>query len=246
MRTFGLIGCPLEHSFSKKYFVEKFEKEKIEDAVYKNFSIENIDLFPEILKSEDNICGFNVTSPYKLEVIPFLNELDDTAKKIGAVNCIKVQNNKLIGYNTDVYGFVKSLEKYLTKDIKTALILGTGGAAKAVSYGLQSLNISFKFVSSSYDKLNNSTIHYSNLNSEIIESHKLIINATPLGIFPDINNKPNIPYNYLTPAHILYDLIYNPSETLFLKEGKKKEAIIINGFEMLKLQAEKAWEIFNS
>lgn len=245
MRTFGLIGYPLEHSFSRKYFLEKFENENIKDAIYKNFSINKIELFSEIIKNKDNLSGFNVTAPYKLEIIPFLNELDITAKEIGAVNCIKVKKNTLIGYNTDIYGFTKSLEKHINKNIKSALILGTGGAAKAVSFGLKSLNINYKFVTSSI-KINASTICYSDLNSEIIKNTQLIINATPLGIFPNINEKPNIPYTSINSNHILFDLIYNPAETLFLKEGKKRGAKIINGYEMLKLQAEKAWEIFNS
>jgi len=246
MKVYGLIGFPLSHSFSKKYFDNKFEKENIKNVSYKNFSIENIKLFPKILNSEKNIKGFNVTSPYKLEIIPFLDKIDIAAKEIGAVNCVKVSFGKLIGYNTDVYGFVESLKKHLNKEVKSALILGTGGAAKAVSYGLKTLDIKHKFVTSKIEKINNSTIHYSNLHSDIIKNNLLIINATPLGIFPNINEKPDISYRYVTSKHILFDLIYNPSETLFLKEGIKRNATSINGYEMLKLQAEKAWEIFNS
>ncbi len=250
MRVFGLIGYPLSHSFSRKYFLEKFKKENILEVEYKNFSIDKIELFPEIINSEKNISGFNVTSPYKEQIIPFLDELDIAAKEIGAVNCIKVGDEdnglRLIGYNTDIYGFCKSLEQHLNPNVKNALILGTGGAAKAVAYGLKSRNINFKFVTSKKEKLNNNTIHYSDLNSETINENLLIINATPLGIFPDVNEKPDIPYQFITKSHILFDLIYNPSETLFLKEGKIKDATIINGYEMLTLQAEKAWEIFNS
>jgi len=250
MRTFGLIGYPLSHSFSRKYFLEKFQKENILEVEYKNFSINTINLFSEVIKTEKNISGFNVTSPYKEQIISFLDELDISAKEIGAVNCIKVKksnkNIHLIGYNTDVYGFCQSLNKYLNPNVTNALILGTGGAAKAVSYGLKLKNINFKFVTSKFGKLNDNTIHYSNLNSKIIEENLLIINATPIGIFPNVNDKPEIPYQFITESHILFDLIYNPTETLFLKEGKIKEATIINGHEMLELQAEKAWDIFNS
>lgn len=249
MRTFGLIGYPLSHSFSRKYFLEKFKNENIKDVEYKNFSIDSVKLFPEILNAEKNISGFNVTAPYKNQIIQYLTKLSGIAKDIDAVNVIKVKKDKtnieLIGYNTDVYGFVESLKNHLSNEHKNALILGTGGAAKAVAYGLKTLNINFIFVSSKKEKTNQITIQYSDLNSDIIKNNRLIINATPLGIFPDINEKPNMPYDKISKQHILFDLIYNPAETLFLKEGKKRGAKIINGYEMLKLQAEKAWEIFN-
>ncbi len=250
MKTFGLIGYPLSHSFSRKYFLEKFKLENINGVSYKNFSINSINLFPDIIKTEKNIAGFNVTSPYKKQIIPFLDKLDLLAKEIGAVNVIKIKkcdgNIELIGYNTDVYGFEKSLKKHLNSDIKNALILGTGGAAKAVAYALRTLKIDYLFVSSKKEKINNKTIQYSDLSSEIIANNKLIVNATPLGIFPDINKKPYIPYKFISKSHILFDLIYNPTETLFLKEGKNRNAKIINGYEMLIFQAEKAWEVFNS
>lgn len=251
MRVFGLIGYPLLHSFSKKYFIEKFENEKIQEVKYKNFSINSINLFKDILETEIDISGFNVTAPYKEQIIPYLDELDEVAKEIGAVNCIKIErqeNNKkkLIGYNTDYYGFAESLKKHINSNIKQALIFGTGGAAKAVAYGLKTLNIEYTFVTSKKEKLNSNTISYDTLNLGIINKNLLLINATPLGIFPNINEKPNIPYNCITKEHFLFDLIYNPEETLFLKEGKNKGATIINGYEMLKFQAEKAWDIFNS
>ncbi len=250
MKIFGLIGYPLSHSFSRKYFLEKFKLENINGVSYTNFSINSINLFPDIVKTEKNIAGFNVTSPYKKQIIPFLDKLDLLAKEIGAVNVIKINkhnaNIELVGYNTDVYGFEQSLKKYLNSDIKNALILGTGGAAKAVAYGLKSLQIDYLFVSSKKEKINNKTIQYSDLSSEIIANNKLIVNATPLGIFPDINKKPDIPYKFISKSHILFDLIYNPTETLFLKEGKSRNAKIINGYEMLTFQAEKAWEVFNS
>lgn len=248
MKVYGLIGYPLTHSFSKKFFTEKFEKENIIDINYLNLPINSIHLFPGILKSIENIAGFNITSPYKEQIIPYLDEIDKDAKQIGAVNVIKIikkgNSFKLKGYNTDVFGFTQSLKKYINPKIKNALILGTGGAAKAVAHGLKSIDIKYKFVTSKQNK--NQTIGYSNLNTEVINKNLLIINATPIGIFPDINEKPNIPYKFISDSHILFDLIYNPSETLFLKEGKKKGAKIINGHEMLELQAEKAWNIFNS
>ncbi len=247
MRTFGLIGYPLTHSFSKKYFLKKFKDEVITDAEYLNFPVQNINKFKEIINSDKNFAGFNVTSPYKQEIIPFLDELDNSAQKINAVNVIKVtEKNKRIylkGYNTDIYGFQESLKKKINPEIKNALILGSGGAAKAVSYALKNMNFNYKFVSRKEKSLEK-FISYNELNKDIISENLLIINATPLGIYPKINQKPDIPYYFLSEKHHLFDLIYNPSQTLFLTEGKKRGAKIQNGLEMLHLQAEKAWEIF--
>jgi len=249
MRTFGLIGYPLAHSFSEKYFSNKFKIEGINDAVFKNFEIKSIDSFIEIIRKEKNLKGLSVTSPYKTEVIKYLDDIDNEADKIGAVNAVKIRNINgklhLKGYNTDVYGFINSFEKEIFDKIKTALIIGTGGAADAVSYGLGKFNITYKFLTR--NKINKETyINYSELSEEDIRTNLLIINATPVGMFPDVNEKPSIPYEFVCSDHILYDLIYNPAVTSFLKEGKKRNATIINGRRMLELQAEKAWQIFNS
>lgn len=248
MRVFGLIGYPLSHSFSELFFNEKFKKENLNDVQYKKFPIKNISEFPKIIKSENNISGFNVTSPYKEVIISFLDELDNTAIEVGAVNVVKIIRNsnsvKLIGFNSDVFGFQNSLAEKLNPEIKSGLILGTGGAAKAVAAALINLNISFQFVSrNKSDKIN--YLKYSELNQRIIENNLLIVNASPLGIYPEINNKPDIPYEYISEKHYLFDLIYNPPETLFLKKGIKRNASVQNGLKMLHLQAEKAWEIFN-
>ncbi len=247
MELYGLIGFPLEHSFSYKYFTKKFKEEKI-DADYKNFPIENIKSLPEIIEKHSNLLGLSVTSPYKKQVIPYLDKLDISAEKVGAVNCIKIdRTNKtpvLIGYNTDVFGFTESLKLLLTSKIKTGLILGTGGAAKAVEYSLQKLDITYKFVSSSSKATN--ILSYSGLTKEIIKENLLIINATPLGMLPETDKFPKIPYEFINKEHTCFDLIYNPEETVFLRKSKQKGAKISNGLKMLELQAEKAWGNFNS
>lgn len=242
---FGLIGKNISYSFSKKYFTEKFQKLNLTAYRYDNYDLPEIEEFPFILyQREDDFQGFNVTIPYKQSIIKYLDEVDMDAKKIGAVNTIKVSNdNRLIGYNTDAYGFQKSIEQLLQKHHKKALVLGTGGASKAVAYALDKLNLDSKFVSRSNSE---KSLLYSNLNQQIIEEYTVIINCTPLGTHPNIENSPNIPYNFITDKHLLFDLIYNPSETKFLLEGKKRGAIIKNGLEMLELQAEKSWEIWNS
>ena len=248
MRVFGLIGYPLSHSFSKKYFLDKFENENINDAEYFNFSVSDIKQFPEILKSRENFIGFNITSPYKETIIPYLDELDVSASEINAVNVVKItkkgNNRRLTGYNTDIYGFKKSLLKKLNPEIKSALIFGTGGAARAVFLALKSLSIECKFVSRN-KKSEDTYISYEDLNNDVISDNLLLVNATPLGLFPNTETKPDIPYSYITEKHHLFDLIYNPPLTQFLSEGKKKNATIQNGLEMLHFQAEKAWEIFN-
>jgi len=242
---FGLIGKNISYSFSKKYFTEKFQKLGLNTFRYHNYDLPEIDEFPFILyQREEHFKGFNVTIPYKESIIKYLDEVEEEALKIGAVNTIKVTSeNKLIGYNTDVYGFHKSITSILTKHHKKALILGTGGASKAVSYALNKLKIEHKFVSRK-DSENN--FLYSDLNEKIIQTYTVIINCTPLGTHPNIEDSPNIPYQYITNTHLLFDLIYNPTETKFLKEGKKRGAITKNGYEMLELQAEKSWEIWNS
>ena len=242
---FGLIGKDISYSFSKKYFTEKFQKLGLNSYKYSNYDIPEIEEFPFILyHKEDGFRGFNVTIPYKQSIIKYLDEVESDAKEIGAVNTIKVtKNNNLVGYNTDVYGFQNSIESLLQKHHKKALILGTGGASKAVAYALLKLGIKYEFVSRN---VSDNGFLYSGLTKQIIEEHTVIINCTPLGTHPNIENSPNIPYQFITNKHLLFDLIYNPSETKFLQEGKKRGATIKNGLEMLELQAEKSWEIWNS
>ena len=241
MAKYGLIGKNIGYSFSKDFFTKKFKNEKKKNS-YHNFDIASIDEFPEILMKHKDIRGLNVTTPYKEQIIPFLDRIDKEAKQIGAVNAIKVKGTKLIGYNTDDYGFAKSLESiYPIK--KTALILGSGGAAKAIAFVLKSMSFQYKIVSRSESQ---STITYGNLSDEVMSDHALIINCTPLGTFPNIYDCPKIPYELLTDAHVLYDLVYNPSETEFLKRGFTQGARVKNGLEMLEYQAKKSWEIWKS
>jgi len=247
MRTFGLIGYPLSHSFSASYFSEKFKRENINDAQYLNFPIDNINLLKDIFNQNQELCGLNVTIPYKEKVIDYLNELSSEASAIGAVNTIKIKrtNNQkyLIGYNTDEYGFRHTLIPHLKEFHNKAIILGTGGASKAVVYVLKSLNIDYLIVSRTPRESNQ--IGYKDIDKNLIENHKIIINTTPLGMYPNINSCPDIPYEYLTDKHILYDLIYNPEKTLFLMKGEERGSLVINGHMMLILQAEKAWQIWN-
>jgi len=247
MNIIGLIGNPLTHTFSKNYFQTKFQRENIADYEYRLFPLENISDFPEILKLIPNIVGLNVTIPYKEEIIEYLDDIDDEAQEIGAVNVIKItnvnNNQTLKGYNTDVYGFQNSLLPCLNGNESKALVLGTGGASKAVQYGLKRLKIEFTLVSRKpYSE--EKTVFYSEINKEIIEQHQIIINTTPLGMYPNILHYPEIPYEFINNKHILFDLIYNPKESQFLKFGKFRNATTINGLEMLFLQAEKSWEIF--
>jgi len=242
MKTYGLIGFPLTHSFSVKYFTEKFKRESITDCVYKNFPIESIEDLSTLLKTE-SLSGLNVTIPYKESVIEYLDTVDETAQAIGAVNCIKFTDGKLIGYNTDVFGFCESLKKYLGDTHPKTLILGTGGSSKAVAYALDQLNIHYTFVSR---RKKAEWLTYHDLTKDIINDHKLIINTSPIGMYPDTESSPALPYEYLTSDHYLYDLIYNPEETLFLSQGAGHDTHIKNGLEMLYLQAEKNWEIWHS
>jgi len=242
MRTYGLIGYPLEHSFSKKYFSEKFIREGIDDCRYRDFLISTIDEFPLLIEKENELCGLNVTIPYKESVIKHLHELTGEAKEIGAVNCIKIINEKRIGYNTDYFGFENSLKPLLENYHTKALILGSGGSAKAVKYVLKESGIHCVTVSSSGVK---DSISYSDVTNKIISNHLLIINTTPVGMFPKTGEAPPIPYQYISNKHLLYDLIYNPEETLFLKHGKEQGAKTKNGLQMLQLQAEESWRIWN-
>ncbi len=244
MHKLGLLGKNISYSFSRNYFKLKFEKEGISDVIYDNFDIEDISVFPSIIKNTNGLKGLNVTIPYKQAVMPFLDKIDKKAKAIGAVNTIKIKKNgKLVGYNTDCYGFKKSIKHLLKPHHRKALILGTGGASKAIAYVLNELKIEYNFVSRTTSK----DVHltYDNLNETIIKEFDIIINCTPLGTFPNVENCPNIPYEGITEKHIMYDLIYNPLETKFLKLGKEHNAITINGLKMLELQAEKSWSIWN-
>ncbi len=238
---YGLLGKEISYSFSQGYFTSKFEELSLEDYSYENYDIPEIADLETILK-EENPKGFNVTIPYKEEVIPFLSVLHPTAEEIGAVNTVKITKNGLEGYNTDAYGFQKSLEPFLKPHHTKALILGTGGASKAIRFVLEQLEIDHTYVSRTKKE---KQLSYAELDEKIIASNQLIINCTPLGTHPNIKEKPSIPYQFLSDGHLLFDLIYNPEKTAFLKEGETKNATICNGLTMLKLQAEKAWEIWN-
>lgn len=244
----GLIGKSLSHSFSKPYLEEKFIKEDKLDFQYSNFDLENLDTLSEIILKH-HLSGLNVTKPYKELIIPYLNELDATAKEIGAVNCVKItwENNIpfLVGYNTDYYGFAQSIKPFLEPIHQKALILGTGGASKAVNYALKNIGVDVYFVTTG-DKKNTNYFHYSELNEYVLNAFKLIVNCTPLGMYPKTDTCPDVPFQFMTSEHLLYDLIYNPEETLFLQKGKDNGATTINGLNMLKLQADKAWEIWHS
>jgi len=246
MQKYGLIGYPLKHSFSIGYFNEKFKSESI-DAEYVNFEIPDIKYFKAIIEENPNLCGMNVTIPYKEQVIPFLDELSQNAADIGAVNVIKIIRQKgkvkLVGYNSDIIGFSQSIEPFLSKgDHKKALILGTGGASKAIFHGLKNLGITGTYVSRTKQP---GMLTYGELTPEIMAENTIIVNCTPLGMFPKVDSCPDIPYELLTPKHLLYDLIYNPDTTLFMKKGAEKGAKTKNGLEMLLLQAFAGWEIWN-
>lgn len=243
-RKYGLIGFPLSHSFSKGFFAEKFAKEHIVNTQYENYPIESVDQFHQLWQHEPQLQGINITIPHKKAVIPFLDHVSTVVHAINACNCIRKYNGKLYGYNTDVIGFEKSLKPFLQPHHQKALILGTGGAAAAVAWVLEKLGISFKYVSRS-DK-GEGIISYDTLNDAILNEHHLIINTSPVGMFPNVKEAPALHYEVLTNKHHLYDLIYNPAETLFLTKGKERGASIQNGLEMLHLQAEASWEIWNS
>jgi len=242
MTTFGLVGKDIDYSFSRKYFSKKFSNENI-NAEYKNFDISAIDKFNEIIK-ENVISGLNVTIPYKEAIIPYLDHLNPHAEKIEAVNTIKFEKDgSLCGYNTDYWGFLESLKPHVEPQHSKALILGTGGASKGVAYALKLLDIDFKFVSRKPEK---DQLSYSELDQKIIKEHSLIINCTPLGTYPNVEKHAEIPFEFISENHLICDLIYNPSETKLMKLASEKGAKTVNGLHMLELQAEKAWEIWNS
>ena len=245
MNIIGLIGNSLRHSFSRKYFNDLFIKNKLSNHIYANFEIEDISLITNMLKNNPSLLGFNATIPYKQQIIPYLNKLDDSANKTGSVNCVKITKDKsgniLTGYNTDIFGFEKSLLPLLKDHHTSALILGTGGSSLSVEYVLKKLRIDYTFISRTKSESNKT---YEELDFVTIRSNKLIINTTPVGMFPNITSSPNINYSALTSHHLLYDLIYNPDETEFLRRGKEAGATIKNGLEMLHLQADRSYEIF--
>ena len=246
MKTYGLIGYPLSHSFSKKYFTEKFLNEEIADHQYELFPIEDIKSLPDLLNKNPSLCGLNVTIPHKVNVLCYLNEIDEAADKIGAVNCISIKSfdgeNYLKGHNTDAYGFEQSLKPLLEPQHTKALVFGDGGAAKAVKYVLEKLGIEYQIV---VRKAIPNAILYAEITSEILTSHKLLINTTPLGMSPNVDTFPEINYSGLNESYLAYDLVYNPLETAFLTKAAENGAKIKNGLEMLYKQAEKAWEIWN-
>ena len=247
MKTYGLVGYPLGHSFSQDYFTKKFAAENI-DAQYLNFQIGDIALFPEKVLTVDGLSGLNVTIPYKQKVMAYLDEIDETAQKVGAVNVVKIIRNgsnvRLRGCNSDVVGFENSLKSLLKPCHTSAYILGTGGASKAVRYVLEKLGIDYQFVSRSADASNN-ILSYEQLTNDLIASHKLIVNCTPLGMSPKTDACPAIPYEAIGPDHLCFDLIYNPEVTLFLQKARQQGATIKNGLDMLIGQAVRAWEIWN-
>lgn len=242
MKRFGLIGYPLGHSFSKKYFTEKFQREGITDCSYEVYPLPNIDQLTALLKKEPELAGLNVTIPHKEKVIGFLHEKTRVVSKTGACNCIQIRKGKLIGHNTDVVGFQQSLQKSFPDLPSRALILGTGGSSKAVEYVLKQLKIPYIFVSR---KPSTHNLSYEQLTPGIVKESGLIINTTPLGMFPQVVEAPPIPYDAIGPQHCLFDLIYNPEKTLFLQKGADRGANIQNGLDMLIIQAEESWKIWN-
>ena len=247
MKQYGLIGYPLTHSFSEKYFAEKFRIEKISDVEYMNFPLQSIGEITSLVFDNPEMCGLNVTIPYKEQVIPFINDIDTEANEAGAVNTIKISRSKnkifLKGYNTDIIGFIRSLPADISKKHNNALVLGTGGASKAVVCGLNKLNIKYQLVSRTGKR---GCITYKDIDEKKILNNTLIINTTPLGMYPETDSLPDLLYKHLSEHHFLYDLVYNPSVTRFLSEGKSRGAGVMNGLQMLKNQAEESWKIWNS
>lgn len=246
MRKYGLVGYPLGHSFSKKYFSEKFSKENIPDCVYNNYPLENLDHLEDLIKSDEDLVGLNVTIPYKSQILRFVDVLDPEAKEIGAVNVLKIKRQSdqftIFGYNSDVTGIRDTLLPYIKDNVRNALILGTGGSSRAVSFVLNKLGLNVSHVSRERKP---GIRNYSDVTPAIIRNTQIIVNTTPLGMFPDIENKPDLDYSALTQDHVLFDLVYNPEMTSFLKMGADKGCITLSGLKMLHSQAEKAWEIWN-
>jgi len=243
MKTFGLIGKNISYSFSENYFTTKFKDLNIQDCSYSTFDIQSISELESILKNNPNLKGLNITIPYKEEILPLLHKISKKARQIKAVNCIKIsKKGTLKGYNTDCLGFKKSIKPLLKKHHTNALLFGTGGASKAIEFALKELNINVTYVSRTKSKKG---LTYSELDKKTLQNHQILINCTPLGTFPDVDKCLDIPYNFITASHIVFDLIYNPAETLFLKKAAQQGATINNGYDMLVFQAEKSWEIWN-
>ena len=245
MRLYGLIGYPLEHSFSERYFTEKFIREGLLDCSFKTFPIPSLQQFPHLLKANPSLKGLSVTIPYKEQVLQYVSQLSNEVKVIGATNSLRISNNILIAYNTDIAGFEKSFIQFLKPHHTKALVLGTGGASKAVQFVLKKLNIVFLLVSRS-GSFKNNIINYSMLSKDIMNEYSVIINCTPVGMWPEVNECPGIPYNLVTPNHYFFDLIYKPAKTLFLLKGEEKGATIKNGYDMLIIQAEESWKLWNA
>ena len=242
MKVFGLIGYPLGHSFSKDYFTKKFSDENINNCLYKNFEIESLDNFRSLIKNQANLSGLNVTIPYKEKVLKYIDHVDDIAKEIGSVNVIRIIDNKLFGFNSDYIGFKSTLEKWLPNRSFNALVLGSGGSSKAICFALKELGINFEIVSTS----NSSFLSYDDIKEkDVYKKNKLIINTTPLGMYPDVNSYPKIQYNYLDENSFVYDLVYNPRLTTFLSMAQERRSNIKNGLEMLEAQAIESWNIWN-
>ncbi|MDB5252312.1 MAG: shikimate dehydrogenase [Flaviaesturariibacter sp.] len=243
MRLYGLIGKSLTHSFSKGYFTEKFAAEGITDCRYESFEITSIDELPALLEANPDLCGLNVTIPYKELVLPFLHDRSEEVKAIGACNCIRIENGRLGGFNTDASGFRASIAPRLQPHHQKALVFGSGGASKAIQYALREMNIDHRIVSR---KGQPGEMGYEDIDDVVLRNYTLLINTTPLGMYPNIDNDPPLPYEYLGPEHFLYDVIYNPAQTKFLRQGAEKGATTLNGHEMLIGQAEESWAIWNS
>lgn len=242
MKRYGLIGRTLTHSFSKTYFNRKFAEEAIKDCAYDNFELKTIEEFPLFVAANPAIKGLNITIPYKEKVLQFLTGQNEIVEEIGACNCVRIEGGNIVGYNTDVTGFRKALEPQLKSHHKKALILGTGGASKAIRYVLEEFSINYELVSRRKEE---GTCGYEDIGDDILSNHHIIINTTPLGMYPNTDADPPIPYQFITDKHFLFDLIYNPAKTKFLSEGEKRGAQILNGYEMLVYQAEESWRIWS-
>ncbi|HNW57112.1 MAG TPA: shikimate dehydrogenase [Bacteroidales bacterium] len=246
MRIYGLIGNPLGHSFSKKYFSEKFLNEHITDCFYENYQLISLDKLPRLIEENPDLCGFNVTIPYKSEIFSYLDMIEPEAVKIGAVNVVKIKRAegkvKLCGYNSDITGITDTLAPFIKGHVRNAMVLGTGGASKAVCYVLDKFGLNITLISRNRKT---GVLSYSDITHELIEKTDLIINTTPLGMFPNIEGKPDLDYSLLGKKHILFDLVYNPEKTAFLKSGEERGCTILTGLKMLRSQAEKAWKIWN-
>lgn len=241
MTKYGIIGYPLGHSFSKGFFTEKFARESI-DAQYLNFEIPDVAMLPDVLRNNPELRGLNVTLPHKQAIIPLLDEMSEEAMEIGAVNVIRVRNGKLKGFNSDIIGFTNSIKPLLQPHHRKALVLGTGGASKAIRVGLNRLGIEWTYVSRSP---RDGMVTYEDITAETLQEYTVIVNCSPVGMFPKVDAAPAIPYELLSPQHLLFDCVYNPEETLFMKKGRKQGATVKNGLEMLHLQAAASWNFWN-